>query len=157
MATVELRNLTKKFRDVHAVRNLNLQIRDQEFVAFLGPSGCGKTTTLNMIAGLETPSSGQILIDGRPVTHIPPAQRDIAMVFQTYALYPHMNVQRNMAFALKIRKVPAQIIDEEVQKAAGILRNSSAVGSLSAPAFGRTAAACRVGARHCAQPESVLA
>ncbi len=121
MATVQLRNLTKRFKDVYAVRDLNLEIHDQEFMSLLGPSGCGKTTTLNMIAGLETPSSGQIIIDDRPVTHVPAAQRDIAMVFQTYALYPHMTVYRNMAFALKIRKTPNQVIDEQVREAAQIL------------------------------------
>lgn len=121
MATVQLRNLTKRFKDVYAVRDLNLEIRDQEFMSLLGPSGCGKTTTLNMIAGLETPTSGQIIIDDRPVTHVPAAQRDIAMVFQTYALYPHMTVYRNMAFALKIRKMPKDVIDKQVRDAAQIL------------------------------------
>ncbi|RPJ02689.1 MAG: ABC transporter ATP-binding protein, partial [Chloroflexi bacterium] len=104
MATVELRNLSKHFRNVVAVRDVSLVIQDKEFVSLLGPSGCGKTTTLNMIAGLEKPTSGQILIDGRPVTHVPAAKRNIAMVFQNYALYPHMTVYNNMAFALKIRK-----------------------------------------------------
>jgi ABC-type sugar transport system ATPase subunit len=121
MAEVELRKLTKKFRDVSAVSELNLNIHDQEFMSLLGPSGCGKTTTLNMIAGLETPTSGQILIDNRPVAHIPASQRDIAMVFQNYALYPHMTVYRNMAFALKIRKVPKETIDAQIRQAAQVL------------------------------------
>jgi len=121
MATVQLLNLTKKFKDVYAVRDVNLEIHDKEFMALLGPSGCGKTTTLNMIAGLETPSSGQILIDGRSVTHVPAAKRDIAMVFQTYALYPHMSVYRNMSFALRIRKLPKEQIDKQLREAAQIL------------------------------------
>lgn len=121
MATVQLQHLHKSFRDVHAVHDLNLEIHDQEFMSLLGPSGCGKTTTLNMIAGLETPTSGQILIDNRPVTHVPAARRDIAMVFQTYALYPHMTVERNMGFALKIRKMPPFEIARQVQEASQIL------------------------------------
>ncbi len=121
MATVELRNLSKRFRNVLAVRDLNLTIHDKEFVALLGPSGCGKTTTLNMIAGLEKPTSGQILIDGRPVTHVPAAKRNIAMVFQNYALYPHMTVYKNMAFALKIRKTEKKAMDVRIREAAQVL------------------------------------
>jgi multiple sugar transport system ATP-binding protein len=121
MATVELRNLSKRFRNVQAVCDLNLTIRDKEFLTLLGPSGCGKTTTLNMIAELETPTTGQILIDGRPVTRVPAAKRDIAMVFQNYALYPHMTVFRNMAFALKIRKLDHKAIDTRVKEAAQML------------------------------------
>ena len=117
MATVELRNLNKRFRNVVAVRDLNLTIHDKEFVSLLGPSGCGKTTTLNMIAGLEKPTSGQILIDGQSVTHVPAAKRDIAMVFQNYALYPHMTVYKNMAFALRIRKTAKEIMDVRIQEA----------------------------------------
>lgn len=121
MATVELHNLSKQFRNVLAVRNVDLTIHDHEFVSLLGPSGCGKTTTLNMIAGLEKPTSGQILIDGRPVTHVPPAKRNIAMVFQTYALYPHMTVYKNMAFALKIRKTNKKTMDGRIREAAEAL------------------------------------
>jgi multiple sugar transport system ATP-binding protein len=121
MATVELRNLSKRFRNVQAVCDLSLTIQDKEFLTLLGPSGCGKTTTLNMIAGLEMPTSGQILIDGRSVTRVPAAKRDIAMVFQNYALYPHMTVYRNMAFALKIRKLDRQAIDTRVKEAAQML------------------------------------
>ena len=121
MATVDLRDLNKRFRNVVAVRDLNLTIRDKEFVSLLGPSGCGKTTTLNMIAGLEKPTSGQILIDGRPITHVPAAKRNIAMVFQNYALYPHMTVYKNMAFALKIRKTEKQVMATRIEEAAEAL------------------------------------
>lgn len=121
MATVELQNLTKRFRNVVAVRDVTLKIEDREFVSLLGPSGCGKTTTLNMIAGLEKPTSGQILIDGRPVTHVPAAKRNIAMVFQNYALYPHMTVYKNMAFALKIRKTDKATMQQRIQEAAQAL------------------------------------
>jgi ABC-type sugar transport system ATPase subunit len=121
MATVELRNLTKRFRNVIAVRDVSLTIEDKEFVSLLGPSGCGKTTTLNMIAGLEKPTSGQILIDGRPVTHVPAAKRNIAMVFQNYALYPHMTVRKNLAFALKIRKTDKKTVEARVREAAQVL------------------------------------
>ena len=121
MATVELRNLNKHFRNVHAVRDLNLTIQDKEFMSLLGPSGCGKTTTLNMIAGLEKPTSGQILIDGRPVTHVPAAKRNIAMVFQNYALYPHMTVYKNLAFALKIRKTDRQTMETRIRESAQAL------------------------------------
>src|SRR3954447_4040585 len=103
MAGVILRNLRKTFGSVVAVHDVELNIRDREFVSFLGPSGCGKTTTLNMIAGLETPTSGEILMEGRDLTKVPPRSRNLAMVFQGYALYPHMTVADNIAFALKVR------------------------------------------------------
>jgi multiple sugar transport system ATP-binding protein len=122
MATVELRNVTKLFgHDVKAVDNANITINDKEFVVLVGPSGCGKTTTLRMIAGLEDISSGEIFIDGDLVNDISPKDRDIAMVFQNYALYPHMTVFDNMAFGLKIRKYPKQEIQTRVNEAAQIL------------------------------------
>jgi ABC-type sugar transport system ATPase subunit len=121
MASIELRHLNKQYDDVWAVRDLTLKVRDQEFLTLLGPSGCGKTTTLNMIAGLDTPSSGDVYIDGKPVTGIDPAKRDVAMVFQNYALYPHMTVYRNLAFGLEIRKVPKDQIDRKVKHAAQML------------------------------------
>src|SRR3954470_21449314 len=98
MAQVVLRGLNKKYDEVHAVKNVNLDIRDKEFVVLVGPSGCGKTTTLGMLAGLESSTSGQIMIDETVVNELPPMDRDIAMVFQNYALYPHMSVYDNMAF-----------------------------------------------------------
>ena len=108
MARVRLNNLTKHFGDVVAVDDVSLDIADREFLTLLGPSGCGKTTLLNMIAGLESPTAGEVWFDDRNVTSVPPERRDIAMVFQTYALYPHMSVFDNVAFGLKMRGVPAE-------------------------------------------------
>jgi multiple sugar transport system ATP-binding protein len=121
MAQVLLRNLNKKFDAAHVVKDVNLEIHDQEFVVLVGPSGCGKTTTLRMVAGLESITSGQILIGGTVVNELPPMDRDIAMVFQNYALYPHMNVYDNMAFGLKMRKFDRAEIARRVQEAAEIL------------------------------------
>src|SRR5438105_8971387 len=102
MATIELRDLTKSFGQVKAIDRLNLGIREGEFVTLLGPSGCGKSTTLNCIAGLEQPTDGQILFDGQVVNDLSPRDRDVAMVFQDYALYPHMSVFDNLAFGLRL-------------------------------------------------------
>ncbi|MAN22703.1 MAG: glycerol-3-phosphate ABC transporter ATP-binding protein [Gemmatimonadetes bacterium] len=122
MADVVLRNVRKVYdKDVVAVDNANIDINDKEFVVLVGPSGCGKSTTLRMIAGLEEISGGEIYIDGTLVNDIPPKDRDIAMVFQNYALYPHMTVYQNMAFGLKLRKFPKSEIDERVLEAADIL------------------------------------
>src|ERR1051326_4577995 len=106
MAGGTLRNLTKTFKNVVAVNNVSLEIRDKEFLVLVGPSGCGKTTALRMVAGLEEATDGEILIGDRLVNDVSPKDRDIAMVFQNYALYPHMSVYDNMAFGLKLRKVP---------------------------------------------------
>ncbi|HZP93387.1 MAG TPA: sn-glycerol-3-phosphate ABC transporter ATP-binding protein UgpC [Burkholderiales bacterium] len=121
MAEVALRKLVKRFDRTEAVRGIDLDIPDQEFVVLVGPSGCGKTTTLRMIAGLEEASDGDILIGGELVNDVPPMDRDIAMVFQNYALYPHMTVFENMSFGLRLRKVPRQEIRERVERAADIL------------------------------------
>ncbi len=121
MANVVMRSLNKKYDEVHAVIDVNLDIRDQEFVVLVGPSGCGKTTTLRMVAGLESITSGNISIDDKVVNQLPPMDRDIAMVFQNYALYPHMSVYDNMAFGLKMRKFDKPEIARRVQEAAGIL------------------------------------
>jgi len=121
MAQVVLKDLNKKFDEVHAVKDVNLTIRDKEFMVFVGPSGCGKTTTLRMVAGLEEITSGEISIGERVVNDLPPKDRDIAMVFQNYALYPHMSVYDNMAFGLKMRKFPKPEIAKRVQDAAEIL------------------------------------
>jgi len=121
MARVVLKNLTKKFKDVVAVDDVNIDIADKEFAVLVGPSGCGKTTTLRAIAGLEEATSGEIYIGDKLVNDIPPKDRDIAMVFQNYALYPHMDVYNNMAFGLKLRKFPKDQIDQRVQEAAEIL------------------------------------
>jgi multiple sugar transport system ATP-binding protein len=121
MAQVVLKGINKFYDSVHAVINVNLQIHDKEFVVLVGPSGCGKTTTLRMIAGLEAISSGDISIDGQVVNDLAPMDRDIAMVFQNYALYPHMSVFDNMAFGLKMRKFGRAEIDKRVREAADIL------------------------------------
>ena len=122
MAGVVLKNVNKIFPgDVKAVIDFNLEIKDKEFVVLVGPSGCGKSTTLRMVAGLEEITSGEIYIGDRLVNDIPPKDRDIAMVFQNYALYPHMNVYDNMAFGLKLRKLPRAKIDARVKEAARIL------------------------------------
>jgi multiple sugar transport system ATP-binding protein len=121
MAQVVLKDLNKKFDEVHAVRGVNLHIRDKEFIVLVGPSGCGKTTTLRMIAGLEEITSGEITIGDRVVNDLPPKDRDIAMVFQNYALYPHMSVYDNMAFGLKMRKFPKAEIETRVREAAEVL------------------------------------
>jgi len=121
MAQVVLKDLNKKYDEVHAVKDVNLTIRDKEFMVFVGPSGCGKTTTLRMVAGLEEITSGEISIGERVVNDLPPKDRDIAMVFQNYALYPHMSVYDNMAFGLKMRKFPKPEIQKRVQDAAEIL------------------------------------
>src|SRR5471030_512376 len=121
MGQVVLKGINKFYDSVHAVVDVNLQIRDKEFVVFVGPSGCGKTTTLRMIAGLEAISSGDISIDGNVVNALAPMDRDIAMVFQNYALYPHMSVYDNMAFGLKMRKFEKPEIDKRVRDAADIL------------------------------------
>jgi multiple sugar transport system ATP-binding protein len=121
MAEVSLRKLNKRFEAFHAVKDVDLDIHDREFVVLVGPSGCGKTTTLRMIAGLEAVSGGEIRIDDALVNEVPPMDRDIAMVFQNYALYPHMSVASNMAFGLKMRKFEKAEIDKRIKRAAGIL------------------------------------
>jgi len=122
MALVSLRNISKVYPGhIQAVDNFNLEVKDKEFLVLVGPSGCGKSTILRMIAGLEEISSGEIAIDDRIVNDVPAKNRDIAMVFQNYALYPHMNVYNNMAFGLKLRKYPQKEIDKRVQEASKIL------------------------------------
>ena len=122
MASVQLKNVVKKYPNGFvAVKDFNLEIEDKEFIIFVGPSGCGKSTTLRMVAGLEDISTGELFIDGKKMNDVEPKDRDIAMVFQNYALYPHMTVYDNMAFGLKLRKVPKDEIDKKVHEAARIL------------------------------------
>src|ERR1700749_2999790 len=122
MAEIILDNVTKRYPDgALAVDKINLDIHDGEFVILVGPSGCGKSTTLNMIAGLEDITEGELRIAGKVVNNAAPKDRDIAMVFQSYALYPHMTVRQNMGFALKLAKTPQATIDEKVEEAARIL------------------------------------
>ncbi|MGB6535220.1 MAG: sn-glycerol-3-phosphate ABC transporter ATP-binding protein UgpC [Xanthobacteraceae bacterium] len=128
MARVVIRNLNKMYNEVHAVKGVNLEIRDREFLVLVGPSGCGKTTTLRMVAGLESITSGDILIGDTVVNTLPPMDRDIAMVFQNYALYPHMSVHDNMAFGLKMRKFARPEINRRVREAAEILGIENLLG-----------------------------
>ena len=122
MGTLSFKNINKVYPNgFHAVKDFNLEVADKEFIIFVGPSGCGKTTTLRMVAGLEEISSGELSIDGRVINEVEPKDRDIAMVFQNYALYPHMTVYDNMAFGLKLRKVPKAEIKKMVDEAAKIL------------------------------------
>src|SRR5271157_5487385 len=121
MAQVALRNIVKMFDRTPAVQGINLDIPDREFIVLVGPSGCGKSTTLRMIAGLEEATSGEIYIGDQLVNDVPPKDRDIAMVFQNYALYPHMTVYENMSFGLRLKKFPKAEINERVQNAARIL------------------------------------
>jgi multiple sugar transport system ATP-binding protein len=121
MASVTYEHVTKRFGEVVAVNDMDVKVEDREFLVLVGPSGCGKTTALRLLAGLEEISEGKILIADRVVNDVPPKDRDIAMVFQSYALYPHMSVFDNMAFGLKLRKMPKAEIKRRVQEAAGIL------------------------------------
>jgi len=118
---LSLKNVSKAFDDKTVLNSLDLDILDGEFITLLGPSGCGKTTLLRIVAGLENPSSGEILIDGKSIIQVPPKKRDIAMVFQNYALYPHKKVFDNLAFCLQLRKLPRAQIKEKVQKTAELL------------------------------------
>src|SRR5512136_1632193 len=121
MANVKYDHVFKRYGEVIAVNDLNIEIADKEFLVFVGPSGCGKTTSLRLLAGLEEISDGNIYIGDRLVNDVAPKDRDIAMVFQSYALYPHMTVYENMAFGLKLRKTPKAEIDKRVKEAAEIL------------------------------------
>ena len=121
MAYLQLRGIEKFFGEHRAIKGIDLSIQKGEFIVFVGPSGCGKSTLLRLIAGLERIDGGTLMLDGRDITDQPSSKRDLAMVFQSYALYPHMSVYENMSFALKLAKVDKQVIDEKVQNAARIL------------------------------------
>jgi len=125
MGSISLRNVKKSFGEVQIIPDISLDIHDGEFVVFVGPSGCGKSTLLRLIAGLEDTSGGTILLDGEDMTKAPPARRGLAMVFQSYALYPHMTVRDNIAFPLKMAKAPQSVIDQKVEYAARTLNLSS--------------------------------
>ena len=122
MAEVTLRNIRKAYEDVQVIKGVDLEIKDKEFAVFVGPSGCGKSTLLRMIAGLESITGGELYIGGREVNDLSPSERGISMVFQTYALYPHMTVRENMGFSLKLAKVPKAEINQKVDEAARILK-----------------------------------
>ncbi len=121
MPTIHLENLVKRYGEVEVLHGIELEMADNEFTVLVGPSGCGKSTTLRMIAGLEDVSDGEIYIGGKPVSHLEPKERDLAMVFQDYALYPHMNVAKNMSFALRLQKRPQAEIDKKVRDVAATL------------------------------------
>jgi multiple sugar transport system ATP-binding protein len=125
MGSISLQHVKKSFGEVQIIPDISLDIKDGEFVVFVGPSGCGKSTLLRLIAGLEDTTSGQILLDGEDMTKAPPARRGLAMVFQSYALYPHMSVRDNIAFPLKMAKAPKEVIDQKVEYAARTLNLSS--------------------------------
>ena len=122
MATLNLQNLTKSFGSAQVLQGIDLAIKDKEFVVFVGPSGCGKSTLLRIIAGLELASTGQVVIDGTDVSALPPVERGISMVFQSYALYPHLTVYENIAFPLRVQKLPESEVQSKVAKAAEILQ-----------------------------------
>ena len=121
MADLKVHNVKKSFDGNDIIKGIDLDIRDREFVVFVGPSGCGKSTLLRLIAGLEEVSSGKVELDGRDMTDLSPAKRDLAMVFQTYALYPHMTVRKNIAFPLRMAKVSAEEQEKRISNAAEVL------------------------------------
>ena len=121
MAFLQLNGVEKFFGETRAIKGIDLAIEPREFVVFVGPSGCGKSTLLRLIAGLETIDGGTLRLEGRDITHLPSSQRDLAMVFQSYALYPHMTVFDNMSFALRLAKVDKAVMNEKVERAAKIL------------------------------------
>ena len=155
MAKVVMEKLNKHYGEVKAVKDFDLEIPDKEFVVLVGPSGCGKTTTLRMVAGLEDITSGDILIDDKVVNHLPPKDRDIAMVFQNYALYPHMTVYQNMAFGLTLRKFPKQEIQAEGKRRGGNPEHPRAAGTQAESALGRAAAAGCGGPGHRSQTQGL--
>ncbi len=121
MPAIQLQQLTKRYGKVEVLHGIDLEMADAEFTVLVGPSGCGKSTTLRMIAGLENVSGGEIYIDGNPISHLEPKERDLAMVFQDYALYPHMNVAKNMSFALRLQKRPKKEINQKIAEVAEML------------------------------------
>ena len=152
MANLRLENINKIYDNkVQAVFDFNLEIKDKEFIVFVGPSGCGKSTTLRMIAGLEEISSGSLYIDDVLENDVPSKDRDIAMVFQSYALYPHMSVYDNMAFGMKIKKVPKDEIDKRIHEAARILEIEPYLKRKPKALYRRTAAKSCSGEGNCPQ------
>ncbi|HWA44190.1 MAG TPA: ABC transporter ATP-binding protein [Hypericibacter adhaerens] len=122
MAAIHLQNLVKHFGGFAAIKQMDLEIRDKEFMALLGPSGCGKSTTMNIIAGMENPSSGRVMFDGVDVSQVPMGKRGVGFVFQNYAIFTHMTVRQNLAYGLKVRRLPPKEIEEKVAKIAGLLQ-----------------------------------
>ena len=156
MAQVHLRGVKKTYDNkVEVIHGIDMEIADGEFIVIVGPSGCGKSTLLRMVAGLERITGGEVAIGDRVVNELEPKDRDIAMVFQNYALYPHMSVYENMAYGLKIRGMPKDEIDRRVRKAAKMLELGTLLRAPAAPAFGRPAPAGRDGPRHRARAGGV--
>lgn len=153
MANLKIKNLQKGFEGFSIIKGIDLEVNDKEFVVFVGPSGCGKSTLLRLIAGLEEVSGGTIELDGRDITEVSPAKRDLAMVFQTYALYPHMTVKKNMSFALDLAGVPKAEVERKVGEAARILRARADARAQTETAFRRPASARGDRPCHRAQPE----
>ena len=143
MSSLALRGVDKSFGPVHIIKNVDLEVPDGDFTVFVGPSGCGKSTLLRMIAGLEQATSGDILLDGKRVNEVAAAQRGLAMVFQSYALYPHMSVRQNLAFGLENSRTPRAEIEQRVDEAARHAGHPRAVAAQAAPALGRPAPARR--------------
>jgi multiple sugar transport system ATP-binding protein len=152
MTQIELRNINKHFGAAHVIRDVNLTVKDREFVVFLGQSGCGKTTTLRAIAGLETIDSGEILIGGAAVQDTKPEARDVAFVFQSFALYPHLTVYENMAFPLRAVGTGRDEIDRTVRRVAGVLQIGGLLKRRPSACRGVTCSAWRSGGRWCATP-----
>lgn len=152
MAQVQLRNITKHYGDTKVIQGINLDINDGEFIVFVGPSGCGKSTLLRMIAGLEDITDGELFIDGEMANDIPPAKRGLAMVFQSYALYPHMTVYENMAFSLKMAGQKKQQVDDAVQQAAQILQITHLLQRKPKICLAVNASGSRLVARLCVSP-----
>jgi multiple sugar transport system ATP-binding protein len=149
MARLQLKNVIKSYGIYEAVRGIDLEIEDKEFVVFVGPSGCGKSTTLRMIAGLEHISGGEIIIDDQVVNKLGPGKRDIAMVFQNYALYPHMTVRDNISFCLEQQRLPKPEIEQRIKQAAETLHISDLLDRRPGQLSGGH------GARHRAQPQGL--
>ena len=155
MSGLTLRDVRKSFGTVNIIHGVNLDIEDGEFTVFVGPSGCGKSTLLRLVAGLEDCTGGHISIGGMDVTHVEPADRGVAMVFQSYALYPHMTVEENMGFGLKMTGTDRQVIAERVGKASKILHLDQLLDAQAQAAFRRPAPARCHWPRHCARAESL--
>jgi multiple sugar transport system ATP-binding protein len=148
VATISLEGVTKSFKGKTAVQDVDLEVADGQFMIIVGPSGCGKTTTLRMLAGFEKPTQGQVRIGGKVMNDVPPKDRDVAMVFQNYALLPHLTVEKNLAFGMRIRREPRKAIEREVRAVAEMLGIASLLGRKPAELSGGESR-CRTWTRRC--------